>query len=167
VRDGGASIAPARCEDLRAFLRAPVFVPESVSALKAFAALKAGEAKSALILDEYGGVAGLLSLSDLVESIVGDIPGFDDENEPEITRREDGSFLVDGSLPLGRFGQELGLALEGLGDYDTVAGLVLDRMGAIPRAGEKCRWEDYAIEVLDMDGNRIDKVLVTRAQREI
>ena len=66
------------------------------------------------------------------------------------------------SLPLDRFAQELGLGLGSFGDYETVAGLVLDRMGAIPRAGEKCRGYGCVFEVLDMDGNRIDKILVTR-----
>lgn len=161
VRECLAAIASDRFKSPRDFLREPVFVPESVSALKAFAALKAGGVKSALILDEYGGVSGLISLSDLVESIFGGMPGSREE-EPEITRRQDGSYLVDGSLTLDRFGQELGLALERFEDYDTVAGLVLDRMGTIPRAGEKCRWEDFVFEVLDMDGNRVDKLLVTR-----
>ncbi len=166
VKDCLAAIAADGFQDPRAFLREPVFVPESVSALKAFAALKAGAAKSALILDEYGGVSGLIALSDLVESIVGDMPGLGDDEEPEITKRQDGSYLVDGSLTLDRFGEELGLALERFEDYDTVAGLVLDRMGTIPRAGDKCRWEDFLFEVLDMDGNRIDKLLVTRLEGE-
>jgi putative hemolysin len=162
VKECLAAIAADDFADPRSFLRAPVFVPESVSALRAFAALKEGGAKSALILDEYGGVSGLISLSDIVESVVGDMPGAGDEEEPEITRRQDGSYLIDGSLTLDRFGEELGLGLERFEDYDTVAGLVLDRMGTIPRAGDRCRWEDFIFEVLDMDGNRIDKLLVTR-----
>jgi putative hemolysin len=164
VKDCLAAIAKDSFDSPRAFLRPPIFVPESVSALKAFAALKAGGAKSALILDEYGGVSGLIALSDLVESIVGDMPdaGAGNEDEPDITMRQDGSYLVDGSLTLDRFGDELGLSLERFEDYDTVAGLVLDRMGTIPRAGESCRWEGFVFEVLDMDGNRIDKLLVTR-----
>jgi len=162
VKECLAAIAAESFQEPRAFLRDPVFVPESVSALKAFAALKTGGAKSALILDEYGGVSGLLSLSDLIESIVGDLPWAGDGDEPEITERQDGSYLVDGALPLDRFSEELAIALEGSWDFDTVAGLVLDRMGTIPRAGDKCRWGDYTLEVLDMDGNRIDKVLVTR-----
>jgi putative hemolysin len=101
-------------------------------------------------------------LSDLIESIVGDLPWTGDGDEPEITERQDGSYLVDGALPLDRFSEELAIAVEGSWDFDTVAGLVLDRMGTIPRAGDKCRWGDYVLEVLDMDGNRIDKVLVTR-----
>jgi putative hemolysin len=164
VKDCLAAIATGRFEEPRDFLRQPVFVPESVSALKAFAAIKAGGAKSALILDEYGGVSGLISLNDLVEAIVGDLPGSGDAAEPEMIQRQDGSYLVDGSLTLDRFGEELGLSLDRFEDYDTVAGLVLDRIGAIPRAGEKCRWQNLGFEVLDMDGNRIDKLLVTRLE---
>ncbi len=162
VKECLAAIAADRFELPRSFVQKPVFIPESISALKAFAALKAGDAKSALILDEYGGVSGLVSLSDLLESIVGDMFGTGNEDEPEITRRQDGTYLVDGSLPLEQFGQALGYAFESFGDYDTVAGLVLDRLGTIPRAGETCRWDDCIFEVLDMDGNRIDKILVTR-----
>jgi putative hemolysin len=162
VKECLAAIASGSFDDPRSFLRDSVFVPDSVSALKAFASLKAGDAQSALILDEYGGVSGLITLYDLVESIVGDLPGAGAEDEPEIAKRQDGSYLVDGSLHLDRFAQALGLGEGPLGDYDTVAGLVLDRMGTIPRAGDTCLWGDFAFEVLDMDGNRIDKILVTR-----
>ena len=167
VKESLAAIALGQFDDPRRFLRHPVLVPESISALKAFSALKEGEVKSALILDEYGGVAGLVSLSDLMESIVGDLPLTGDEDEPGIVHREDGSFLVDGSLPIGRFIEELGLPEElQIGDYDTVAGLVLDRMGTIPRAGEKCSWDGCVLEIVDMDGNRIDKILVSRLPSE-
>jgi len=163
VKECLAAIASGGTLDPRAFVRECVFVPESASALKAFSALKASGVRTALILDEYGGVSGLVSLSDLVESIVGDIPGKGDEDEPSIARRTDGSYLVDGALSLGRFTRELGLE-ESECDYDTVAGLVLDRMGKIPKAGDTCAWGDCVLEVLDMDGNRIDKILVTKSQ---
>jgi putative hemolysin len=162
VKECLAAIASGGALDPRAFVRECVFVPESASALKAFSALKTSGVRTALILDEYGGVSGLISLSDLVESIVGDIPGKGDEDEPAITRRPDGSYLVDGALPLDRFSRELGLDAAA-GDYDTVAGLVLDRMGKIPKAGDTCAWGDCILEVLDMDGNRIDKLLVTKS----
>jgi Hemolysins and related proteins containing CBS domains len=164
VKDCLAAIAMGGFAEPRAFLREAVFVPESVSALKAFAALKVGEAKSALIIDEYGGIAGLITLFDLVESIVGDIPGESAEDEPEVLRRQDGSYLIDGNLDLQSFGQSLGVGELPIYDYDTVAGLVLEQMGKIPRSGEKCSWNGFTIEVLDMDGNRIDKILVTRSQ---
>jgi len=166
VKECLAAIASGGFDDPRAFLRASVFVPESVSALKAFASLKSGNAQSALILDEYGGVSGLITLYDLVESIVGDIPGAVDD-EPEIVRRPDGSFLVDGSLSLDQFAQEFELGTVPIGDYDTIAGLVLDRMGTIPRAGDSCGWGDFDFEILDMDGNRIDKILVTWRKTEL
>jgi putative hemolysin len=165
VKECLAAIATGRFDDPRSFMRESVFVPESVTALKAFAALKTGNVESALILDEYGGVSGLITLYDLVESMVGDIPGAIDE-EPEIIRRPDGSYLVDGSLRLDRFAEEFKIGETPLGNYDTIAGLVLDRMGKIPRAGDACAWEDFDFEVLDMDGNRIDKILVSRKKAE-
>jgi len=156
-----AAIAEGRFSDPRAHLRDSFFIPESVSALKAFALLKAGDVESALILDEYGGVAGLVTLFDLIEAMVGDIPGAPEE-EPEIVARPDGSFLADGSLGLEQFVQQFHLGAAPAGDYDTIAGLVLDRMGKIPRPGDRCTWEDFDFEVLDMDGNRIDKLLIVR-----
>jgi putative hemolysin len=165
VKDCLAASARGEFVDVQAFLRPCVFVPESVSALKAFAALKAGNVASALILDEYGGVAGLVTLYDLVEAMVGEIPGASGD-EPEIVKRPDGSYLVDGSLGLEEFFEEFELGEIPAGDYDTIAGLLLDRMGAIPRAGDTCAWGDLDFEVLDMDGNRIDKILVNRKRHE-
>jgi putative hemolysin len=162
VKDCLAAIATGSFKDARDFLVPPVLVPESVSPLKVFAALKQGRAKSALIVDEYGGVSGLISLTDLVETIVGEIAGTGEQQEPSMVRREDGSWLVDGALALERFAEELGLdETPGDGEYDTVAGLVLDRMGSIPRTGDRCEWDGYELEVVDMDGNRIDKLLVS------
>jgi putative hemolysin len=137
-------------------------VPESLTALEAISAIKQGDVKTALIIDEYGGVSGLVALADLMEAVVGDLPQTGHDDEPGILKREDGSWLVDGSLSVGEFLQTVGI--EGLpdeGDYETVAGLVLDRMGSIPRAGDICVWDGCRIEVMDMDGNRIDKVLVS------
>jgi putative hemolysin len=162
VKDGLAAMAAGRLDDVVPLLRKPVLLPESISPLKAFSAMKEGGTKAALILDEYGGLLGLVTLSDLLESIVGALPQIGEAEEPEMTRREDGSYLVDGSMPVDRFVEALGLDEElGQGDYDTVAGLVLERMGSIPRAGDKCRWDGCTLEVMDMDGNRIDKVLVS------
>lgn len=159
-----AAIADGRFVDLAGFIHKPVLVPETISALKAVSALKDGEVKTALIADEYGGIAGLVAFSDLIESILGEFPltGGDDA-PPEMVKRKDGSWLVDGSMSIDRFVKELDLDkdLAGTGDYETLAGLVLDRMGAIPKAGDRCAWESCSIEVVDMDGNRIDKVIVT------
>ena len=161
VKDALAAMAAGKLDDVRPLLQRPVLLPESISPLKAFSAMKEGGTKAAVILDEYGGLSGLVTLADILESVVGELPYSGDETEPEIVRRDDGTFLVDGSMPVDRFIEELGLAEElGEGDYDTVAGLVLERMGTIPRAGDKCRWDGCTLEVVDMDGNRIDKILV-------
>jgi putative hemolysin len=165
VKECLAAIAKNLFNNLKDFLVPAVFVPESVSPLKVFSALREGRTKSALILDEYGGVSGLVSLSDLVETIVGAIAATGNEDEPTLVKRADGSWLVDGALGLERFAEELGIdQIPGDGGYDTVAGLVLDRMGAIPKTGDKCMWGDYILEVIDMDGNRIDKIIISRRQ---
>jgi len=161
VKDALAAVANGTLGAIEPLLQKPVLLPASISPLKALSAMKEGGSKAAIILDEYGGVSGLVTLSDLLESIVGELPYTGDEAEPEIVRRDDGTYLVDGSMSVDRFVEELALDKElGEGDYDTVAGLVLEKMGTIPRAGDKCRWDGCTLEVVDMDGNRIDKVLV-------
>ena len=158
-----AAFAGGNFTALSDYVRKPVLLPESISALKAVSALKDGDVKTALIADEYGGIAGLVAFSDLIESILGEVPLSGGEVGPDMVRREDGSWLVDGSMSIERFVKELDLDrdLMGNGDYETLAGLVLDKMGSIPKAGDRCSWESCSIEVVDMDGNRIDKVIVT------
>ncbi|HUX43007.1 MAG TPA: hemolysin family protein [Rectinemataceae bacterium] len=162
VKDALAALVAGRFLDIRSFLRKPVIIPETTSALRAFAAIKESGIKTALLLDEYGGVAGLVTLGDLIESVVGDIPLTGGDEEPEITQRSDGSWLVDGALSIGSFAETLGIGdFPDKGDYETVAGLVLNVMGVIPRPGDRCQWKDCEIEIVDMDGNRIDKLIVS------
>ncbi len=167
VKDALAAIVEGKFGAFDTFLRKPVYVPESLTALEAISAIKNGDVKTALIIDEYGGVSGLVALSDLMESVVGDLPHTGDEEEPGMIQRADGSWLVDGALPIGEFLETMEIdTIADDGEYETVAGLVLDRMGSIPRAGDSCRWDGCMIEVMDMDGNRIDKVLVSRIPDE-
>jgi putative hemolysin len=164
VKETLAAIVGGSFAGLGPLLHKPVMIPETMTALKAFAAIKESGVKTALILDEYGGVTGLVALADLMEAVVGDIPQTGDADEPEMTRREDGSWLVDGSLSIDDFVDVLGLeGIPGEGEYETVAGLVLHVMGVIPRPGDKCSWKGCSIEIVDMDGNRIDKLIVTPA----
>jgi putative hemolysin len=120
----------------------------------------------ALVVDEYGGLQGVVTLHDILEAIVGDLPSNEEaEDEPWIVRRDDGSYLLDGALPIEEF-KEL-FDIEELPEeerYRTVGGLVLAELGRIPSAGESFTFEKLKIEVVDMDGNRIDKVLVTQVQ---
>lgn len=142
----------------------PVLIPETISALKALALMRDGGARSALIVDEYGGVSGLVTLGDLLGEVLSGLDPEDEEEVPGLTRREDGSYLVDGNLGIAQFLEAFGVEESDVEtkDYDTVAGLVLDCMGSIPKAGEACVWRDLRIEIVDMDGHRIDKVLVAR-----
>ena len=150
--------------NLQAHLKKPVLIPETLSALKALSILKEEEADTALIVDEYGGVSGLVTMSDLLGSVLEGLDRDDSDEVPGIVEREDGSYLVDGALAISTFAESMQQAQDSFDPnaYDTVAGLVLARMGTIPKAGESCTWDGLKIEIMDMDGHRIDKVLVTR-----
>ncbi len=164
VRGALAALASTGACDPRSHLVQPVLIPETISALKALAIMRDEGARTALIVDDYGGVAGLVTLGDLLGQV---LSGFDEEpdaDQPGLVRREDGSWLVDGALAITDFAQALELDETTLDpkDYDTLAGLVLDCMGSIPKAGERCDWDGLRFEIVDMDGRRIDKVLVSR-----
>ena len=166
VRDALASMVREGIFDLRAHLVEPVLIPETISALKALSILKDKAAGTALIVDEYGGVSGLVTLSDLLESVLAGLAQGDSDEIPGLLQREDGSYLVDGALAIAEFAESMELDEETLDPnaYDTVAGLVLDCMGSIPKAGDSCDWNGLHIEIMDMDGNRIDKVLVRKRE---
>ena len=166
VRDALASMVRDGIFDLRAHLVEPVLIPETISALKALSILKDKAAGTALIVDEYGGVSGLVTLSDLLESVLAGLAQGDSDEIPGLLQREDGSYLVDGALAIAEFAESMELDEETLDPnaYDTVAGLVLDCMGSIPKAGDSCDWNGLHIEIMDMDGNRIDKVLVRKRE---
>ncbi|PZA07386.1 MULTISPECIES: hemolysin family protein [unclassified Meiothermus] len=153
-------------EDLRSLAQPPLFVPATLTAWQLLEMFKQKRTHMALVVDEYGGLQGVVTLHDILEAIVGDLPSAEEaEDEPWIVRRDDGSYLLDGALPIEEF-KEL-FDLEELPDeerYRTVGGLVLAELGRIPSAGESFTFERLKIEVVDMDGNRIDKVLVTQVQ---
>jgi magnesium and cobalt exporter, CNNM family len=119
----------------------------------------------AVVVDEYGITQGLVTALDILEGIAGALPERGEEDEPGIVHRPDGSMLVDGLMPIDTFGVTLDVrGLAASRDYDTVAGLVLHALGRIPVAGDAVAVAGLRIEVVDMDGRRIDKVLVTRPQ---
>lgn len=146
---------------LRPLFKKPVFVPGTMPALKAFEAFKREEAELLLVMDEYGGLAGTLSIRDLVEEIVGELSTSDHDAE-EIVKREDGSYLVGGFVNIDDFAELFSITrlLPLPREYHTLAGFVLEIAGAIPRTGEVFEWEGFRFEIVDMDGNRIDKVIV-------
>jgi magnesium and cobalt exporter, CNNM family len=150
--------------DLRPLLRQPIYVLESQRALVAFEQIKQQQGELAIVLDEYGQVAGLITLADLIEEVVGDIDAESGQPDQAIVRREDGSYLVDGLLPFVEVQEQLDLpplAEEARPrDFETLAGFVLALLGRIPSVGDRAQWQGYTFEIVDMDERRIDKVLI-------
>lgn len=149
-------------------LKEPVFVPETKTALELLEALKSSSSSLALVVDEFGSVAGLVTMNDVLEQIVGDLPvaGVVDRS---VIVREDGSMLLDGQLSVVDFRDIL--KLKTLPDherdaYQTLAGFVLTRIEKLPIEGDSFEWEGYRFEVVDMDARRVDKVLVSRLSNE-
>ena len=170
IKDLVEDAAAGRPMDIQKHMLKPLLVPESMPALKVLELFKQSGMHIAIVINEYGATEGLVTLNDILEAIVGDLPSFDEEDEePEVRQREDGSFLMDGALSLEDF--KHALDVEDLDEYEednyqTLAGLVMAHMGKIPEAGDNFEWKNLRFEVLDMDGNRIDKVLVNRTNEE-
>jgi len=124
---------------------------------------KAAPIHAALIVDEYGTVQGLITVNDIMEAIVGDIPALGEEDDDSIIVREDGSWLVDGTLPIEEFRERfnaVSIPEDEERDYHTLAGFIMTHLGRIPVTGEKFTWDRFEFEIVDMDGNRIDKILL-------
>lgn len=137
-------------------------VPETTPVLRLLDLFRRGGVHMALIVDEYGITQGIATPIDILEAIAGDLPEPGDDDEPPIVRRQDGSWLVDGSLPIDELEDRLGLrGLAAIGRFDTVAGFVLHHLGRLPATGEAFDYKGARFEVVDMDGRRIDKIVVT------
>jgi putative hemolysin len=136
---------------------------ESADALDVIRILRKSQNHMGLIYDEYGSFQGIITTGDILEAITG---AFQEEagEEPAIHEREDGSLLVSGWMPADEFTERLGLSRDLAGDYETVAGLVLNQLHRLPQLGDKVEAGGWLFEVLDLDGRRIDKLLVTRAE---
>ena len=149
--------------DLTISLRQPVFVPESTRGLKILELFKQTGIHVALVVDEYGVIQGLVTLNDVLVEIVGDVPSAGELEEPQAVQREDGSWLLDGMLPVDEFVELFDIdELRGdhQGSYQTLGGFVMTHLGRIPAAADHFEWSGMRFEVMDMDGNRVDKVLV-------
>lgn len=150
--------------DIRACLRPILFVPESMSTLRVLETFKQKGNHIALVTDEYGSVQGMITDMDILEAIAGDIPAEGEPEEPQAKQREDGTWLVDGLLHINRLWSILDLEAEMVDDYrgyQTVSGFVMSELGGIPSEGAHFEFRGQRFEIVDMDGRRIDKVLVT------
>jgi putative hemolysin len=151
--------------DLRPLLQPAVFVPETMSAPQVLETFKQQGAHIAMVTDEYGSVQGLITHNDILESIVGELPSRGEGPPPGAFRREDGSWLVDGLLDIPALRDTIELPElpdEEENVYQTVGGLVTHMLGSIPAAGQIVVWREWRFEVMDMDGRRVDKVLISR-----
>lgn len=145
------------------FMKPAMYVPENNSAYQVLEFFKKTKAHYCFIVDEYGSIEGMITFFDILEAIVGDTPETGDEDYT-IVEREDGTLLVDGQLPfydlLSKLNKTDWLG-ENEGNFDTVAGFILHEMQRIPATGDKMEWKELKFEIIDMDGHRIDKILVT------
>ncbi len=154
--------------DLRAALRPPAYLPSSVTALRALEIFKASGEPMALVVDEFGELEGLVTLHDVLTALVGDIASSEGPAGASLVRREDGSWLVDGMMPIDAVKDAIGLAIvpgEGRGDFHTLGGFVMARLHRIPRVGDKTGVSGYRFQVVEMDGRRVDRVLVIPPKR--
>jgi putative hemolysin len=151
--------------EITTVLRPALVVPEGLPVLRALDRLKQAGTGLAVVVDEHGGTSGVITLTDVLEAIVGDLPSPEEEGEPQIVRRDDGSWLVDGLASIEEVKERLRLKdLPEEGEYQTLAGFVFLEMQRVPAVGESFIWGELRFEVMDMDGRRIDKVLIAPAQ---
>lgn len=155
-----AAATPARIADL---MTKPLVVPATQTAIQLLETFKQSAKHIALVTDEFGGIVGLVTLHDVMEAIVGDFPSLEERVKPAATKRDDGSWLIDGMIEIERLEKILpGLTFgdDESKDYQTLAGFIVKHLGRVPKEGETFESQGYVFEILDMDRHRVDKVLV-------
>lgn len=165
VKSLWANAAAGVPNNIRNHLTPPLFVPQTVHAVQLLESFKKIGKHLALVTDEFGSVQGLVTLIDVMEAIVGDLPEPGDRLSPDAIQREDGSWLVDGGLAVDELRRRLTLPPlpgEADEDFETLGGFMLDRFGHVPRAGEHFSCHGWRFEIVDMDRHRVDKVLLQK-----
>jgi len=159
-----APLAKGEKPDLQALLQAPVFVPETLSGMELLEHFRTSQADIVFVVDEYGAVQGVISERDVLEAITGEFAAPTDDDAWAV-QRADGSWLMDGLIPVPELKDRLELKElpdEERGRYNTLAGMVMLLLGRLPRTADSVDWQGWRFEVVDLDGKRVDKVLVTR-----
>jgi putative hemolysin len=151
--------------DIAAVVKPPLFIPETLSAMQLLETFKKNRAELALIINEYGEIEGIVTSNDVLGALVGDVTAIDNNEEADSVQREDGSWLIDGGVSFDRFREIMSSNVkfpeETTGSYHTLAGFVLTQFGYIPKSSEHFEWQGFRFEVVDLDKNRIDRLLVT------
>lgn len=161
VKDAYEAIAEGQDLDIRNYMRDAPVVSDLTGAIDVIQALRKASARMVLVYDEYGHFEGIVTSGDVLEAITG-VFQEDEVEEPAIVQREDGSFLVAGWMPVDEFAHQMGFTMKEDPDYETVAGFVLDELKRLPELGERFTWNGWSFEVIDLDGRRIDKLLVQK-----
>jgi putative hemolysin len=154
--------------DLKQIVTQPLFVPESMNALKILERFRKERNYFAVVVDEYGSTQGIITLHDLTENIFGALPDLDDIEEPNIVVRENGSLLVEGNTPIDELRERVNLKEFDLedADYATIAGFILYKLNEIPSVGDYFEVEGFRFEIVDMDKSKIDKILIEKRTNE-
>ncbi|HTS91606.1 MAG TPA: hemolysin family protein [Stellaceae bacterium] len=163
VKDLLAQVLGEKPFDLRAVLRKPLYIPSTVTALRALEIFKQSGEPLAIVVDEYGAFEGIVTLHDILQALVGDIAQPDLKEDAAVVQREDGSWLVDGMVPLDQVRDLTGLPHlpdEETGEFHTLGGFLMAQMNRIPAVADHVMIEGFRFEVMDMDGRRVDRVLI-------
>lgn len=156
--------------DLVSKLVKPLFVPQTLTVMETVEAFKKHRQTMALVINEYGELQGIVTLNDVMEALVGDVATLDHDDERDVVQRADGSWLIEGGVTIERFKDVLDIEGELPGEdedeYHTLGGFTMKQLGRVPLAGDKFRWLDLEFEVVDMDRNRVDKLIVSRLPPE-
>jgi putative hemolysin len=155
-------VLDGRSPDVEQVTRPPLIVHESTAVLRTLDLFRKTPVHSAIVVDEFGTLQGIVTRTDLLETVAGDLPKIDAPVRPKVTRREDGSFLIDASVPFPDVMQLIGVKESPPGDYVTLAGFFLAQLHELPKPGDHLVWAGWRFEVVDMDGRRIDMILVQR-----
>lgn len=162
AKDLLAQILRGEATDLQALMKPPKFVPESMPAFDVLEAFEEGGMHIALVMDEYGGLEGLVTTNDILDALVGDVPSPEDQPY-QVQRRYDGTWLIDGMLPVQELRDMFNMQRfpgENRALFETIGGFVMNHLERIPQAGDSFEWGGYGFEVVDMDGLRVDKILL-------
>ncbi len=161
TRDLLAAALADSAVDIGGLMKPVPFVPERMAVLRLIEVFRNARARIAVVVDEYGVTEGVVSATDILESIAGELPELGEPPDRAVVKRPDGSLLIDGKLPIDEFEEVAGRhGLRGDADFETLAGYVINRLGHLPQVGDRVEADDMVLEVVDMDERRIDKVLV-------
>lgn len=156
--------------DLRTIVAQTLYIPENLMAIKILERFREKRTYMGIVVDEFGSTIGMITMHDLVESIFGDLPGFGEHEDPDIVKREDGSMFIDGSMQIDELRDIIDIpALDDdkeEGEYATLGGFMMYKLDRVPHEGDIFIVDGYRFEVVDMDGNRVDKVWVKKEEEE-